>query len=79
MTRAEANLLDKLLNDLDESYSSAGCNDLFIPNTPQNREIVLAAEKAKELHIVGRTIGTSDQTILKYLRKRLKEHFRDIE
>lgn len=76
MTTAEVKVFDTLLEDLDNYYGNAGCNDMILPDTPENRKIVMLATEAKnetELSIEKGKINTVDFMILAYLRKRLRE------
>jgi hypothetical protein len=81
LTRIEAVLLVSFLEDLDDNYGNAGSNDLFLPDTLEMREVVLAAEKDQsgepneKIRLYNGKIYTSDQMILGYLRdKIMKEH-----
>lgn len=45
MNSTEKAILLKFLDDLSDHMSNAGCNDLDLENTPENYELVAAAEK----------------------------------
>ena len=75
MTKAEVKILDDMLEDLDNHYGNAGCNDMKLEDTPENRQIVELAEKdagfVEKLSVSKGKILTTDFVILSYLRKRL--------
>lgn len=75
MTKAEVKILDDMLEDLDNYYGNAGCNDLTLENTSENREVVKAAQKneGEEVYIYKDKICATDFVVLNYLRKRLRE------
>ena len=45
LTRNEAAYIVAFLNELDDHFSNDGCNDMYLPDTPDNREMYLQAEK----------------------------------
>ncbi len=44
MTKNEATLLSKFMDDLSDIQGNAGCNDYSLKDTPENRKLLLAAE-----------------------------------
>ena len=40
LTKTEWKILVEFLEELDERFSNAGCNDYKMPNTPENRRFV---------------------------------------
>lgn len=97
MTKNEIALIVGFLNELDDEFSNAGCNDMYLQDTPENRKIFLEAEKlfvedecdgdgdvaslenAIQVPYGSKSkekkIGTNNQTILGYLRKKLMNEF----
>lgn len=79
MKKHEMIVLVGFLNELSDEFSNAGCNDFELPNTPENRELIIAAEKhadcyEEEWHENDKdTISSSDTIVLEYLIHRLKE------
>lgn len=45
MTNNEAKYMAAFLDELTDRFGNDGCNDMFLPDTPENREIVKEAEK----------------------------------
>lgn len=43
-TKNEAALLVKLLDEFGDRLGNDGCNDMMLPDTPENRELVMASE-----------------------------------
>lgn len=43
-TDAEAKYLASFLNELSDRFGNDGCNDMFLPNTPENAAMVKAAQ-----------------------------------
>ncbi len=41
MTKAELTLVAEMLNDYADRLSNDGCNDMELPDTPENRELSL--------------------------------------
>jgi hypothetical protein len=98
LSKNEAAYIVGFLNELDDQFSNDGCNDMYLKDTPENRQMYLEAEKlwvgencddeeegtsledALQVPYGSRSkeqkIGTNNQTILNYLRKRLKEEFK---
>jgi len=97
LTKNEAAYIVGFLNELDNQFSNDGCNDMYLPDTPENREMYTKAEKLwvgencddeegvpleDSLQVPygsrkkEKKIGTNNQTILGYLRKRLKDEFK---
>lgn len=82
MTKHEAMLLDEMLEELDERFSRAGCNDYSLPDTPENWQLVKEAEAETEKdnpdpepYVRDGKVHTSDFIVLAHLRKKLREHF----
>lgn len=87
MTKNEMRLVVGFLEELDDKFGSDGCNDMWLPNTPANRELNLAAEKfwrkvnedeeeSSDDPPEGDIIDTNNQVILGYLIHRLKKEHR---
>lgn len=80
MTRNEMVFIVGFLNELDDRFSSDGCNDMFLDDTPENRELVLAANKLyygedEEIRLYGGKIGTSNHNILHYVKTKLMKEY----
>ena len=90
MTKNEVAYILGFLTELYDKFSTDGCNDMYLPDTPENREMYLAAEKldfgdsAEPLEEAlqvpygnkgEKKIGTNNQTIVRYLRERLMQEF----
>lgn len=45
LTQNEAAYIAAFLEELDDRFGNDGCNDMSLPNTPENREMVVAADK----------------------------------
>lgn len=74
------------LDDLDERFGNAGCNDFDVPNTPEGRALFAAAcrhsygqdeanrEIAEAFENSGDSICCFDTMILGYLRHKLEKN-----
>jgi len=67
-----------LLQIASDEMSNAGCNDYYLEDTPENREIVLAAQKEKDpentnICIKDKDILTSDDLLAEYCAKMLRK------
>ena len=47
-SKVEKEQLLDLLEELNERYSSDGCNDFSLPNTPENKEFLVAVAESSE-------------------------------
>lgn len=88
MTKNEIAYILGFLNELDDKFGNDGCNDMYLPDTPENRELYIAAatldlEETGEEEIESvedalrgkKKIGTNNLMILAYLRKKLMEEY----
>ena len=83
LTQAEADALKEFLNQLEEFFENAGCNDMYLKNTPENKQLAKdatsllmepedAEECLKEIdEAKGKNFITMDTTILQYLQLKL--------
>jgi hypothetical protein len=78
LNASESKILFEFLERLSDVFGNAGCNDLSLEDTPENRELVLNAEAysygdeaSGEVRVYNGKIGTMDHTILRYLIHRL--------
>lgn len=76
MNSTEKAMLLKFLDNLSDHMGNAGCNDLDLENTPDNYELVAAAEKycaeqnkeePRPPHVYKNKICTTDFIVLSYL------------
>lgn len=77
----ERKALGELLDILDHKLSTAGCNDMRLEDTPENRNMIYCAEKwndpamseedARTFSTDDGKVFTNDFLILAYLRKKL--------
>jgi hypothetical protein len=88
LTKNEAAYIAAFLEELDDRFSNDGCNDMSITDIPENREMLIAAEKQwredeeidddEEEEIIRSHRGKLDgnnQAVLHYLQKRLMDAF----
>lgn len=80
---SERAVLLQFLDELSQRFSCDGCNDLCLPNTPENKELATRAyrfcmskEDAKYWiagfeRETGSVIGVSNQIIVDYLRGKI--------
>lgn len=77
-------LVASFLEQLDNEFSNAGCNDLYLPDSIEMRLLVEAADKEQAveqdrlpemLRIEDEKIGTNDQMVLGYLRDKIMKHY----
>ena len=77
LTSYEKDLLSDFLNELKDRFSTDGCNDYSIPDTPENQSIAEAASRISEgedydgLYRQEGKIYIHNQTLLQYLHQRL--------
>lgn len=80
LTPNELKLLDEFIDNYTDYLTDNTCNDYDLNDTPENREIALAAERRqrspygeneRSLRISGGKIHCSDFVILRELRWRL--------
>ena len=86
LTKNEVVCLVDFLEDLSHHYGSAGCNDMNLLDTPENRDLVLAAEAwmvnqdkeypATNIQTYDGKIITTDFVILGYLKAKLKKQYK---
>lgn len=82
MTRHEAAGIAAFLDELGDRFGNDGCNDLTLPDTPENRAMILAAEAhALGDDASGRVGGydgklmTNNMFVIDYLKSKLmQEH-----
>jgi hypothetical protein len=77
LTDTEHKILMEFLDTLNDSFNNAGCNDLYLVDTPENRELVAnanlatfgkdAEKEALEVYAEDGEILTMDTTILSYI------------
>lgn len=76
MTKNDRAVLDRLLQDLSDRYSNAGCNDFELEDTPDNRELVKTAESLCDafdgFRLSRGKLCTVDWMVVAELRKRLE-------
>ena len=84
LSKIEASLIAAFLEDLSNRYANDGCNDLSLPNTPENVEFVKAAETYEEEYPEdwevheskdGKKIYTNNMVVVGYLERRMREVF----
>ena len=74
MTRHEAAYAAGFLKELRQRQGLDGCNEMFLSDTPVNRELVIAATGVdEELHIHRGKLATFNNTIVHYLMKKIME------
>ncbi len=80
MTRSETALIAAFLKDLSTIYGNQSCNELTLPDTPEYRQLVKAANKhagaeADEEDFVSGdgTLCVCDWFMVDYLRHRLQK------
>jgi hypothetical protein len=84
MKSNEIDLVIGFLEDLSYRFSNDGCNEIFLENTPENRELVLQAQlavnsprneiKLYEIHAgQPKKICTNNILIIDYLISKLNE------
>ncbi len=78
MTKTEAMILATFCNELNDRFSNDGCNEMTLPDTPENRELVNKATQYAygddvdmKPHIEDGEICTGNEAILSYLTHRL--------
>ncbi len=82
MSRIEAVHVAGFLSELSDRFGTDGCNDLFLEDTPENRQLVADAERSQmgedareEVSADGGLIGTFNGVLLDHLlEKFMKEH-----
>lgn len=80
-------LAAKLLKLAEDEFENHGCNEYFLKDTPENRKIAQAAERAtrgrfdgsNELCIIDGDICTYDDMLMAYCARHLKKLARAIE
>jgi hypothetical protein len=85
LTRAELTLISKLLQEASEEFSNHGCNDCEVPNTEENKALLVDMIKAngeeeemeeqieEVMSCKKKTIFTYDWWLMSYLADRCKE------
>ena len=86
MTKNEVAFLAAFLDELSDRFGNDGCNDMFLKDTPNNRKLVIAAEKHQakeqgeeadtEVHLHNKKLGTMNSTVLDYLRDKFMKKFK---
>lgn len=91
MTHHEMKYVVAFLKELSNRFGNDGCNDMFLADTPENRQLVLAAEQyadiaSNEIRLFevrkgeSKKIGTMNDVVLDYLMIELaKENGIDME
>lgn len=79
MSPTESAYAAAFLDELGERYGNDGCNDFFLPNTPENRKLVQAAlnwnsqdPEERKIHTHKGLIETDNYLIAGYLGHLLK-------
>jgi hypothetical protein len=79
MTKTEKHLISQLLEAASDEYTTHGCNDLILENTPGNRKVVeemaewADPEEPVPVHIHNGDIITYDWLLMRYLAERIVE------
>lgn len=65
-------LITMFLKDLSERFATDGCNDLYLPNTAENRVMTIAAEyfltnEFSQVRIVDGKVLTNNMAIIDFL------------
>lgn len=83
LTKNEIAYVVGFLNELENEFSNASCNDMFLPDTPENKRMIKEAsieemgndfnEDWLKAHMTNgeMKIGTNNHTILNYLKRKL--------
>lgn len=72
ITNNDVTILLNFLEDLSERFGNAGCNDMELPDTPENRSLIEEAlEPGETFTVVGNKLLTSDFIVLDAIRNRL--------
>jgi hypothetical protein len=78
MTKLELTLLDGFLDELSDRFSSDGCNDYFLADTAETRDLIRAAyeedypSEPHTIRVYEGKLACNNQLILMELRRRLK-------
>lgn len=89
MTINEVAYIVGFLDELYDKFSSDGCNDMYLPDTPENRrmyvdslkndENCLSVEDSLKVPYLSssneKKISTNNQVILRHLRSKLMQEF----
>lgn len=79
LTKSELKQLIKFLENYGEDLGNAGCNDLILDNTPENRAMVKAAMKDQcdedwdDTDTKNKKFYSTDFIVLGYLNSKLSE------
>ncbi len=78
LTKNDLSLLDKFLEDLSDSLGNNSCNDYILPDTEENRRMLIEAYDEEDDFDIKNCIYkdklmTYDFIIVGYLRRKLKE------
>lgn len=85
LTSAELKIISKILSEASDEYSNHSCNDMDIPNTDENKQMLIRMvnenydprDVAEEIEIIEsckkKTLYTYDWMLMDYLAKRCKE------
>ena len=75
MNTAAWKILAQLLDVASEEFSNHICNDLDLPNTPENCAIVMESESRGEVVVSrdGKTVYANDAILLGYFARLAKE------
>jgi hypothetical protein len=76
MTPAERKAAARLLNDAADEFSNNICNDFYLENTPENRELVQKMQTDEhmdeDLNFSEGKILTYDWILMRYLARKLE-------
>ena len=84
LSKTEAAYIAAFLEELDDRFGNDGCNDMYVPDTPENRTMVAAAEQLwagtnetepAPLQVRKKRISTGNETVIAYLKKRLCDEY----
>ncbi len=75
ITKNEARVLVEFCDELYEQFSNDGCNEMYLPNTVESRQIIKQAYGKEEGIVEDDKICVDNQIILIYLRNKLKKEY----